>query len=169
VHAANARVFEAAAASPAWAGMGTTIVAVIVARNLLSVAHVGDSRLYALSDGRAEQLTADDSWAAVMLARDPSIDPALLKKHPMRNALTSVVGSKLDVHVHVRERALSASDLLVLTTDGVHGVLCNATLARVCESTPGLQEIAARLVQAAIASGSRDNCTAIVARYSDDV
>ena len=40
----------------------------------------------------AEQLTSDDSWAAVMLARDPSLDPAVLEAHPMRNALTSVVG-----------------------------------------------------------------------------
>jgi protein phosphatase len=168
VQVANTRVFEAAAASAACAGMGTTIVAMLVNHDVLTVAHVGDSRLYALSDGRTEQLTTDDSWTAAMLARDPALDPSILKTHPMRNALTSVVGSRPQVDVHVSERALASDDLLVLTTDGVHGVLCDASLAEECDATGDLQEIAARLVRAAITTGSRDNCTAVVARFERD-
>src|SRR6476661_9068318 len=61
VQVANTRVFEAAAASPGFAGMGTTIVAALVNQGVLTVAHVGDSRLYAFSGGLAEQLTSDDS------------------------------------------------------------------------------------------------------------
>ena len=145
--------------------MGTTIVAVLLDGDVLTIAHVGDSRLYSLSAGRAEQLTNDDSWAAAMLARDPSLDPAVLKAHPMRNALTSVIGSRPQVDVHLAERTLTADELLVLTTDGVHGVLGDATLARECEVSGDLQDVASRLVQAAITTGSRDNCTAVVARY----
>ena len=163
VQVANTRIFEAAAASPQWAGMGTTIVAALVNDGILTVAHVGDSRLYALRRGRVEQLTDDDSWAAVMLARDPSIDPAVLKAHPMRNALTSVVGSKPTVDVHISERLLDDDDVLLMTTDGVHGVLCASALARTCEYVDDPGEMAGKLVQAAIASGSRDNCTALVA------
>ena len=80
VHVANTRVFEVSATSPSCAGMGTTIVAVIVNGDILTIAHVGDSRLYALNNGRAEQLTSDDSWAAAMLARDPTIDPEVLSR-----------------------------------------------------------------------------------------
>lgn len=163
VQVANTRIFEAAAASPQCAGMGTTIVAALVNDGILTVAHVGDSRLYALRRGRVEQLTDDDSWAAVMLARDPSLDPAVLKAHPMRNALTSVVGSKATVDVHISERLLDDDDVLLMTTDGVHGVLCGSALARTCESVEDPAEMAGKLVQAAIASGSRDNCTAVVA------
>jgi serine/threonine protein phosphatase PrpC len=47
-------------------------------------------------------------------------------------------------------------------------VLCDAALARECDATANLEEIAARLVQAAITSGSRDNCTALVAKYQPD-
>ena len=165
VQVANTRVFEAAAASSDCAGMGTTIVALLVGRDTMTVAHVGDSRLYALRGGAAEQLTADDSWAAVMLARDPALDPAILKTHPMRNALTSVIGAKSQVDVHVGERMLTRDDLLVMTTDGVHGVLSPATLAERCAATGDLQELAGRLVQEAMDTGSRDNCTAVVARY----
>jgi protein phosphatase len=166
---ANTRVYEAAAASPSCAGMGTTLVAALVEHGMLAVAHVGDSRLYTLRRGRLEQLTDDDSWTAVMMARDPAIDPAVLRTHPMRNALTSVIGSRPSVDVHVAERALEADDLLLLTTDGVHGVLGASALVRTCEAADEPQEIAARLVRAALAGGSRDNCTAVVVRCDGDV
>jgi protein phosphatase len=168
VHAANTRVFEAASASPSCAGMGTTIVAAMLNGDVMTIAHVADSRVYALADGRAEQLTSDDSWAAAMLARDPSLDPAVIKSHPMRNALTSVIGSKPEVHVHVAERTLWPGETLLLTTDGVHGVLADTNLASACQGLDDVQDIAARLVQAAITTGSRDNCTAVVARYERD-
>jgi PPM family protein phosphatase len=168
VQVANTRVFEAASASSAFAGMGTTIVAVLACKGLLTIAHVGDSRLYAMAGGRAEQLTSDDSWAAAMLARDPSLDPALLKAHPMRNALTSVIGSRPQVDVHVAQRPLAPDELLVLTTDGVHGVLCDTHMARACHGVADLQDMAERLVRAAISTGSRDNCTAVVARFERD-
>ena len=168
VQVANMRVFEAAAASEAYAGMGTTIVAMLVSKDVMTVAHVGDSRLYALRPGEVEQVTSDDSWAAAMLKTDPSLDPAVLKTHPMRNALTSVVGSKSQVDVHVTERTLCANDLVVITTDGVHGVLEPSLLARECEETPSPDALARRLVQAAMDNGSRDNCTAVVARYVTD-
>ncbi|MFN7915456.1 MAG: protein phosphatase 2C domain-containing protein [Vicinamibacterales bacterium] len=168
VQMANRRVFQAAAGSPDLSGMGTTLVAVLVQGNALSMAHVGDSRLYALTRGRAEQLTSDDSWAATMLARDPSLDPAMLKTHPMRNALTSVIGSRPEVEVHVAERQLDADDLFLLTTDGVHGVLAPTHLEAACEGERDLEGLARRLVQAALDSGSRDNCTAVVARFEQD-
>ncbi len=167
VQVANTRVFEAAAASSDCTGMGTTIVALLVSRDVMTVAHVGDSRLYVVCGSAAEQLTADDSWAAVMLARDPSLDPTILKTHPMRNALTSVVGAKAQVDVHVGERVLTRDDLLLITTDGVHGVLSAAFLADACAATADLQELAGRLVLEAMDAGSRDNCTAVVVRYEE--
>lgn len=165
IQVANARVFDAAAASPQYAGMGTTIVAVMLHGNLLTVAHVGDSRLYTLAERRAWQLTSDDSWAAAMLARNPDIDPATLRSHPMRNALTSVLGSRQRVDVHVAERTLDRDELLVLTTDGVHGVLGEEQLVDEWERSGDVHACAAALVRSAICHGSRDNCTAVVARY----
>lgn len=164
VQVANARVFEAASESPDYAGMGTTIVAVMVRDGVFTVAHVGDSRLYALADRRAWQLTSDDSWAAAMLARNPDLDPATLRAHPMRNALTNVLGSRPKVDVHLSERRLERGDLLVLTTDGVHGVLEEQDLVAACEEGSDVQACAAGLVRAALGHGSRDNCTAVVAR-----
>ena len=165
---ANRRVFEAAAAEPAYAGMGTTVVAVLADGVGVTVAHVGDSRLYAVHGSTIEQVTADDSWTAVMLARDPSIDPAILKTHPMRNALTSVIGSRATVDVHVAERPLRAGESLVLTSDGVHGVVTPEMLVEATLAQAEPERLAATLVTLAMEQGSRDNCTALVVQCHAD-
>jgi protein phosphatase len=162
---ANTRVYETAASSPALAGMGTTVVAASIVDARLTVAHVGDSRLYTVGSGALDQVTGDDTWAAVMLAHDPTIDPEILRTHPMRNALTSVIGSRPDVSVHLAERRLGSGDLVLLTTDGVHGVLSDTAIVAACGPDGEPEAVAARLVRAALEAGSRDNCTALVVRY----
>jgi serine/threonine protein phosphatase PrpC len=164
VHVANARIFDAASTTPDYFGMGTTTLAVLERNGVLSVAHVGDSRLYLFAKNKLVQLTEDDSWAASVLARDPQMDPVALQNHPMRNALTNVVGSRARTTVHVSEHVLTGGERLALTTDGVHGVLSDLSLTQVLvQGDP--QRIAAGLVEAALSRGSRDNCTALVAEY----
>jgi protein phosphatase len=131
---------------------------------VLSVVHVGDSRLYLFANNKLQQLTDDDSWAASVLARDPQMDPVALQNHPMRNALTNVVGSRARTTVHVSEHVLTGGELLALTTDGVHGVLSDLSLTQVLVQGDS-KRIAAGLVDAALSHGSRDNCTAVVAEY----
>jgi protein phosphatase len=160
VHAANLAVLRAAGASDAFAGMGTTIVAVLATQDRATIAHAGDSRFYLVRRGSLRQLTLDDTWAAKVLGQDHhSVEVA--RHHPMRHALTNVVG-------HVIEEPLRAGDLLILTTDGVHGSLEAAHLERLLASPAEVDLLASGLVDAALANGSRDNCTAVVARYLPD-
>jgi serine/threonine protein phosphatase PrpC len=163
---ANLQVLETAGTSPQYAGMGTTIVAALVTSDRLIVGHVGDSRLYLLSGGSLRQLTTDDSWMATMLAQDPTVDPIALQRHPMRNALTNVIGTKPRTRVHVVEHALEAGDVMLLTTDGVHGVVAERRIEEMLAAERSVEETAANLVAAALACGSRDNCTAVVGRYA---
>ena len=100
-----------------------------------------------------------------MLARDPQADAAALQRHPMRNALTNVVGSRARTTVHLAEYPMHGGELFALTTDGVHGVLDGPRLAALVNNGGDPKSIAAGLVEAAIANGSRDNCTAVVAEY----
>ena len=163
IHLANLRVLETAGSSSAYTGMGTTLVAALVVGGRLSVGHVGDSRLYRLANGRLRQLTGDDSWIATMIATDPRADAALLENHPMRHVLTNVVGSRA-ADVHVVEEPIAAGDRLLLSTDGVHGVLDEGRLEGLLDS-PDLPAVASAIVRAAMAGGSSDNCTAVVAQY----
>lgn len=165
IQLAHMQVLEAAVSSDQYAGMGTTIVAAMVDGNRLSVAHAGDSRLYLLSDDRIRQITRDDSWVATMLAQDPSGDRARYDRHPMRNALTNVVGAKRRTDVHVIEETLAGGELLVLTTDGVHGVLDDESIEQLLLDAGDEREMAGKLVAAALSRGSHDNCTALIARY----
>jgi PPM family protein phosphatase len=164
VHVASIQVLEAASTDEL-AGMGTTIVAVRVAGGRLSVAHAGDSRLYVLAGDRLSQITQDDSWIAAMLAGDPDADRERLQHHPMRNALTNVIGARSRTTVHVAEHALGGGERLLLSTDGVHGVIDGARLERVMRAGEDPPTIARKLIGEALACGSRDNCTAVVAEY----
>ena len=165
---ANVQIREAAISSNDYAGMGTTIVAARVADGRLSVAHVGDSRLYLLAERHLRQVTLDDSWMVSMLTHDPNADPLLLQHHPMRNALTNVVGARSRTEVHVVEEALAGGELMLLSTDGVHGVMDDRRIERMMLEDEDPRAIAHGVISAALARGSVDNCTAVVARYAPD-
>ena len=165
IHRANMQIRETAFTSLDYAGMGTTIVAARERDGRLSVAHVGDSRLYLIARGRLRQVTQDDSWMASMLAHDPTADPLMLENHPLRNVLTNVVGARVRPDVHVAEETLTGGELLLLSTDGVHGVLDEDRIGQLMLEEEDPQGIARGVIAAALARGSRDNCTAVVARY----
>jgi serine/threonine protein phosphatase PrpC len=163
LHRANQSILETAITSDRYTGMGTTVVAVRVCDGRLSVAHAGDSRLYVVSGGQLRRLTNDDSWVAAVLANEPGVDPSVLLHHPMRNALTNVVGTGGRTDVHIVEQPVVAGDLVLLTTDGVHGVLDDEELERLLADGQELPAIATKLIAAALRS-SRDNCTVVVGR-----
>jgi PPM family protein phosphatase len=151
IYTANRNILETARQRRELSGMGTTIVAALVHGRTLAIAHVGDSRLYVFADGVLRLLTADDSWAL------------------NRNVLTNVLGSRTQVDVHMAEEPLTGGELVILVTDGVHGVLDDGRLKELVTDGGHPQAVADRLVQEALTRGSRDNCTAVVGRYGVDV
>jgi protein phosphatase len=163
VQLANLQILEAAGACCDLKGMGTTIVAAMLEPRRLAVAHVGDSRLYLFADGRLRLLTRDDSWAATLLERDPSTDLGVLRNHPLRHALTNVVGVRSATVVHITEEVLSGGEWVLMTTDGIHGSLDDRHLEHLLVTASEAGDCPARLVEAALEAGSRDNCTAILA------
>jgi PPM family protein phosphatase len=165
IHLANRRIFRAAESNDDYSGMGTTIVSVLANGTRVAIGNVGDSRLYLLRRGKLEQLTQDDSWAATILAHDPRVKPADLAHHPMRNVLTNVLGAREQVDVHLTEHDLEADDVMLLCSDGLHGVLDLEQLRVILQSTPDVDNAARALVDTAIENGARDNVTALVVRY----
>jgi PPM family protein phosphatase len=168
VREANARINAVGQADDQRAGMGTTLTVAHVGEDELTVAHVGDSRLYLIAGDHIRRLTHDDSWMASMLAEDPTADVTLLDRHPMRNALTNAVGTSRRTDVHVVEEMLRGGELLLLSTDGVHGELDDDRIEQLMLDSGDLRKTATNLVAAALLRGSHDNCTALVARYVPD-
>ncbi len=160
---ANHRVLRAADQRPAWSGMGTTVVAALVKRDVLTCVSVGDSRLYRWNRRGLEQVTVDDSWVASLLARDPGASATALAAHPMRHVLTRVVGGSEQLDAPVRELRLAVGDRLLLSSDGLHGLVDDAVVARLIGTGPAPDAVAQALVDAALERGGTDNVTALVA------
>ena len=147
IYTANRQILDTAAQRRDLSGMGTTIVAALVHGNTLAIAHVGDTRLYVFAGGLLRLLTADDSWAL------------------NRNVLTNVLGSRAQVDVHMAEEPMTSGALVILITDGIHGVMDDPALQSLVGDGQHPQTMANRIVQEALTRGSRDNCTAVVGRF----
>ena len=160
VRLANRRIYSEGAKSPDLSGMGTTVVAALVAGDRMTIVSVGDSRLYRLRRGALEQLTKDDTWLASVLGEKQAEDAD--PQHPLRHVLTSVVGTKDDVKPGSREEQLIAGDRFLLCTDGVHGKLDNGSMTSLLETAASATAGADTLVKEAITRGTSDNATALV-------
>ncbi len=160
VRLANRKIYTEGSKAPELNGMGTTVVAALVAGEKLTLVSVGDSRLYRLRQGSLEQLTSDDTWLASVLGAQGAedADPA----HPLRHVLTSVVGTKDDLKPETREEVLKAGDTLLLCTDGIHGKLDTALLTTLLSGGKPALDLATTIVSEALMRGTTDNSTALV-------
>ncbi len=164
IHLANRRVFRAAEKHDDYTGMGTTVVCGLLTGNRLSVGHAGDSRLYLLARGELTQLTIDDTWEATVLAGpNEAISPSQARH--MRHVLTNVLGAQELAVIHLREHELEGGETLLLCSDGLHNVVDDKELCRLLGSDEPLPDIGARLIDAALTRGTRDNVTAVLGRY----
>ena len=168
---ANRRVWKRSEDMPAYAGMGTTVVAALVSGDKASIASVGDSRLYLFRDGELQALTADDTWVGAMV-RQGTLDPSEVSQHPMRNVLTQAAGARENVEVQILEHALVGRDVLMMSSDGLHGVVREAEIRSILrdglDAPDGLERSASRLIQAARSLGAPDNVSCVLLRYSED-
>jgi serine/threonine protein phosphatase PrpC len=166
IQLANMRIYRAAQEQADYHGMGTTVVGVLASGAMVTVGHVGDSRLYLLSKGRLIAQTRDDTWAATMLAGMEN-GAGVLAEHPMRNVLTNVLGTGELTEIHISELSLSDGEMLLLCTDGVHGVVDDETLRELMSQDAPVDAIARSLIATAVQRGTRDNVTVIVLRYEE--
>jgi len=159
---ANWAVRQAAQSNPELVGMGTTLVA---ARDIgearLQIGSVGDSRAYLGSKGALSLLTQDQTWVAEVGAR-LGLTEENLKKHPMRHVLTMAVGSTEDLRVSTCIVQMQPGDVVLLCSDGLHGVVSEKLLIEALDSEKTLPEKCHYLVEAAKNEGGPDNVTVVL-------
>jgi protein phosphatase len=127
----------------------------------LSIAHVGDSRVYLVRAGDIEQLTDDHSVVYEQVRRE-LLTSEEAQKSEIRNLLTRALGVSSDVEVDVSELTLSAGDILVLCTDGLNSMVSDEDILALAVTTKDPAEVCDRLVELANKQGGRDNITVIV-------
>jgi serine/threonine protein phosphatase PrpC len=164
IYLANRRVFRAAEANDDYIGMGSTVVCALISNGMLTIGHVGDSRLYVLRDGLLVVETADDTWPASILSGQ-SEGSAAVAGHPMRHVLTNALGPREQIDIHISQRTLTDAETLLLCSDGVHGVLDDRALTSLLGSNSLPSAQARSVVAAALERGTRDNVTALVIRH----
>jgi len=165
VHLANRRVFRAAEREDEYTGMATTVVAALISGNRVAVASAGDSRLYLFADGSLTQVTRDDTWGATILATQGGSNPGGGAARSMRHVLTNVIGAREQADVHLHEFDLAGGELMLLCSDGLHGVLDDAAIAAMLSDGQAPDAAVPRLIDEALARGVKDNVTAVIVRY----
>lgn len=158
---ANRTVHRAGEQQAQYTGMGTTVAVVLVSGRSAAICGVGDSRVYLAGNGRISQITTDHTWVETIREQDPTIDPEILARHPMRHVLTSVIGGQNDLDVTVTERTVGAGERLVICSDGVYRGVSDDLLRRIAgEGT--VKDAAESIVAAALERDGRDNISAVV-------
>jgi PPM family protein phosphatase len=156
VQEANVHVHECAAAGPSSAGMATTMVACALRFDRAVVAHVGDSRCYLIRSGRATALTRDHTLASEQV-RLGLLSAGEAVEAPTRHVLSRSLGSDLFVSAEIGEHQVLAGDVLVLSSDGLHGAIPPSEIAHLVSQSRALETAAQELVALANQRDGSDN------------
>lgn len=160
---ANRRVRSAASGDATLEGMGTTLVAALEDGDDLIVASVGDSRAYIFDNEQLLVITEDQTWVNEV-GRKLGLDDASLKSHPMRHVLTMAIGVSSQLRIHSYRLHPENGMQLLLSSDGLHGIVPESAIIEVLSSTKSLEAKCQDLVQSARKAGGPDNITAVLLR-----
>jgi serine/threonine protein phosphatase PrpC len=162
---ANRQIANAMADSADLRGMATTASAVLAGAHSACVAHVGDSRVYAMdmgNAGRLRQITDDHSWVEEQV-RAGTMTSAAARQHPWRNVVTRALSGGSDPDIDTVELTPRSGERLLLCSDGLSGVVAHDVIEGLLgDRTAPLDAICERLVAAANEAGGPDNVTVLV-------
>ena len=161
IRQANRLVRSLAGQSPEMDGMGTTVVAASCDGNRLSVANVGDSRLYVVNDREIRQITRDHSWVDEMVLRG-GIRREDARNHPKKNIITRAVGAEEEIQADFFNVQLNGGDIVLMCTDGLTNMLEDERIRMIMAQASDLVEKTENLVRAANDNGGRDNISVIL-------
>ena len=163
VQLANKSIREAAANEIGNSGMGCTIVAVCVERELFSIAHVGDSRIYLVRGGTIQQLTSDHSFVMEQVRRG-MITLEEAETCGMQNVIMRALGSEDSVEPDLADLAFEVNDTLLLCTDGLSRFVKEQAVLDLIQRSDNLDRACVDLIDAAKNGGSDDNITCVMIR-----
>jgi len=164
--AANARIYERSHTRSEHAGMGTTLTAIYVGEQEVSVAHVGDSRAYLLRGGKLARLTEDHSLVDELM-RQGRLTPEEAVEHPQRSVITRALGPEGSVEVDTRTFPARDGDVYLVCSDGLTTMVSEKDLAATLSAHPRLREAGDALIAAANDAGGRDNITVVLLRLEE--
>jgi protein phosphatase len=164
----NALLIGAVVERPELAGLGTTVSALLRVGNKAVIAHIGDSRIYRLREGKLEQVTEDHTYVQRLVDSGRiSEEEALV--HPRRSVLLRVLGD-VDTRPDIDTMILpiSPGDRWMLCSDGLCGVVRPEEIRISLTKNRSTTDAAESLVAASMRLGAPDNVTVVVMDDRDD-
>lgn len=166
ITAANEEIARTYADNAELEGMGTTVTALMRARNKLILAHIGDSRAYLLREGRLSQVTKDHSFVQTLID-EGRITEEEASTHPQRSVVTRVLTGSDDDEPDLGAREAQRGDRYMLCSDGLSGFVALDTIEEILTAGTRPGQAADDLVSLALRAGAPDNVTVIVADVVD--
>jgi len=161
IEAANERLFAVMSERLESAGMGTTLVGVVLTERALLAFNVGDSRCYRFSGGGLLQLSHDD---VASTATDSS-------GHRQSHAITQCLGGSpfyMPIGPHVRiDAPLAPDEAILLCSDGLSDMVQDRTIAMTLANATDVTKIVRALAASAMQAGAADNLSIVVGRTAN--
>lgn len=167
VEQANYVVWNESQSNSEYHGMSATATAVLVERDRAYIAEVGDSRAYLLRRNRITQLTTDQSFVEVLIAKGV-LTPDQAARHPRKNVILQAVGASEVVQVAVGQLSLQQGDCLLLCSDGLSNNVLENEMLQIVRNSTSLSDACNELISLANARGGKDNITVVLARFDGD-
>jgi serine/threonine protein phosphatase PrpC len=148
-------------------GSGTTLTVILISGQQMSIAHVGDSRAYAVDPhGDMQVLTRDHSLVMRMMELGHLTEQEA-SIHPQRNVLYRALGQGEPFTPDISTSPLPESGHLLLCTDGLWGVVPQGDMSHIIQTAPTPEKACQQLIDAANKAGGPDNISAILVRIPD--
>ena len=152
-------IFTAAQEDPRLAGMGTTVIALLVRGDQAFFAHVGDSRAYLIRGELIQQISEDHSLVNEQI-KAGMITPEEAKHSRYKNIITRSVGFEEEVQVDVMGLLSEPGDVFILCSDGMANMVEDPEILQVVRHFT-LAEVPQKLIDLANERGGDDNITVI--------
>lgn len=161
---ANTMIYHKSREIPELSGMGSTMVAAVIDQDILTVANVGDSRLYLVRDG-ITQVTRDHSYVEELVQKGEMVRGSAdyLRK---KNIITRAVGSEISVDADYFEVDLLEGDYILICSDGLTNMVDDDTIFTIISGNGSLSYKARTLVMTANENGGNDNIAVILVKYT---
>ena len=158
---ANFTVFDQAMQFEEFNGLGTTMVAVLIQNQEVTVINVGDSRAYRVGHNGIRCLTKDHSLVQVMVDRG-ELTPERARTYPGKNYITRAIGTEATVESDIFHLDVERGDCLLLCSDGLSNLMDDQEILFEVAHGVNKQYCCQRLLEIAKNRGAPDNVTSVL-------
>jgi len=166
LHSANSKLISMDGQYDANRVPGSTVVVLLIHGNEAAVVWAGDSRIYRLRHGQAEQITRDHSHVQELVDQH-LISPEDAESHPMANVITRAIGIEEPLDLDVLHLDFMEGDQFLLCSDGLSRLLSLEEIQNLMKTTL-LEESVQTMIHTALVRGAPDNVTVISVQSDDD-